>query len=71
MKKVIRFTGLECPNCAKKLEAALLAMDGVTSAAVNFITGKMTIEADEDKLDAILAAAVEAGKAIKPAFSLA
>ena len=70
MKKTFRFEGLECPNCAKKLEAALLAMEGVTSAGVNFITKKMTIEADDDRFDEIVAAAVTAGKSIKEAFAL-
>ena len=70
MKKTFRFEGLECPNCAKKLEAAILAMEGVTSAGVNFITKRMTIEADDDRFDAILEAAVAAGKSIKAAFTL-
>ena len=70
MKKVFRFEGLACPNCAKKLEEALLAMDGVTAAGVNFITGKMTIEADDDRFDAIVEAAVIEGKKIKEAFAI-
>ena len=70
MKQVFRFEGLACPNCAKKLEAAILAMDGVTAAGVNFITGKMTIEADDARFDEILAAAVAEGKKIKEAFAL-
>ncbi|MBQ2719160.1 MAG: cation transporter [Clostridia bacterium] len=70
MKKTFRFEGLECPNCAKKLEAALTAMEGVTTAGVNFLTKKLTIEADDDRFDEILAAAVAAGKSIKEAFAL-
>ena len=68
MKKVLRFVGLECPNCAKKLEEALRPVDGITSVAVNYLTGKMTIEAADDKMDAILAIALAEGKKIKPAF---
>ena len=70
MKKVFRFSGLACPNCAKKLEEAIRAMDGVITIGVNFITAKMTLEAADDRFDAILAAAIEAGKAIKPEFEI-
>ena len=70
MKKVFRFDGLACPNCAKKLEEAVRPMDGVISIGVNFITGKMTLEAEDDRFDAILEAAVAEGKKIKPAFAI-
>jgi copper chaperone CopZ len=68
MKKVLRFVGLECPNCAKKLEEALRPADGVISVAVNYLTGKMTLEADDAKMEAVLALALAEGKKIKPAF---
>ena len=70
MKQVFRFEGLECPNCAKKLEAALLTIDGVSAASVNYITGKMTIEGDDARFDAIVEAAVAEGKKVKPAFTI-
>lgn len=70
MKKVFRFEGLECPNCAKKLEAALLTIDGVSAASVNYITGKMMIEGDDARFDAIVEAAVAEGKKVKPAFAI-
>ena len=70
MKQVFRFGGLECPNCAKKLEAALLTIDGVSAASVNYITGKMTIEGDDARFDAIVEAAVAEGKKVKPAFAI-
>ena len=70
MKKVFRFEGLECPNCAKKLEAALLTIEGVSAASVNYITGKMTIEGDDARFDAIVEAAVLEGKKVKPAFAI-
>ena len=70
MKKVFRFEGLACPNCAKKLEEAVKKMDGVLSCGVNFITGKLTIEAEDAVFEAVVAAADKAGKAIKPAFTM-
>jgi copper chaperone CopZ len=70
MKKVIRFVGLECPNCTKKLEEAMCAVEGVESFAANFLTGKLTVEADDARMDAILAILTAEGKKIKPAFEL-
>ena len=69
MKQVFRFTGLACPNCAKKLEEAMKDREGVISFGVNFITGKLTIEAEDAAFDAVVAATLEAGRAIKPEFA--
>ncbi len=70
MKKAFRFEGLECAHCAAKLEAALKKLDGVTSAAVNFITQKMTIEADDERFDEIVKAAAEEGKKMEKDFRI-
>lgn len=70
MKKVFRFTGLACPNCAKKLEEAMKGTEGLISFAVNFITGKLTIEAEDSAFDAVVAATLKAGRAVKPEFEL-
>ena len=69
MKQVFRFTGLACPNCAKKLEEAMKGTEGLLSFGVNFITGKLTIEAEDAAFDTIVAATLAAGKAIKPEFA--
>ena len=50
MKKVFRLEGLECANCAAKMEKAISKIDGVSDANVNFMTTKLVIEASEDKL---------------------
>lgn len=49
----IRLTveGMECAACVTGLEKALLARDGVRSAAANLSTGSLTIEYDEGLLD--------------------
>lgn len=57
MKKVYRLTDLECANCAAKIEKALGKMEGVESATVNFMTQKLTLEAEESQLERILAEA--------------
>ena len=55
MKKVFRLTGLDCPNCAMKLEKKLNKVDGVISAQVNFMTMRLTIDIEDNNYDAILA----------------
>lgn|GEM_PF-45553 len=58
MKKVFRLLGLECANCAAKMETAVKSIDGVESASVNFMTAKMTIEGDNSKFDDIVRSAI-------------
>lgn len=55
MKKVFRLTGLDCPNCAMKLEKKLNKVEGVNSAQVNFMTMRLTIDIEDSNYDAILA----------------
>ena len=54
MKKVYRLENLGCANCAAKMERAISRIDGVESASVGFMTRRLTIEAEESDLDAIL-----------------
>ncbi|MGE4415413.1 MAG: heavy metal translocating P-type ATPase [Bacteroidales bacterium] len=48
-KKVLILEGLDCANCAAKIEAQAQNLDGVKSASVDFVSKKMTIEADDKK----------------------
>ena len=48
MKLKYTITGLDCPNCAAKLAANMEKIDGVNSAKINFLTEKLTVEADGD-----------------------
>jgi len=60
MKKTFVLEGLGCANCAAKMETAIKKLDGVRHASVSFLTTKLVIEADDDKMDRI----VEASRAI-------
>ncbi|MBQ6706262.1 MAG: cation transporter [Clostridia bacterium] len=55
MKQSFRITGIDCANCAAKLERKLQKIDGVTSLSLNFFTSKLILEAEEDRFDAVLA----------------
>lgn len=54
MKKKFKLTDLDCANCAAKMEAAIKKIEGVSDASVSFLMQKMTIEADEERFDAIM-----------------
>jgi len=50
MKKSFRLEGLDCANCAAKIEKEVKALDGVTDVTVNAMTAKMVLEADDGKM---------------------
>lgn len=70
MKKVFRMEDLDCANCAAKMEAAIGKIDGVESCSISFMAQKMTLEADESKLDDILTAAQNAVKKVDRACKI-
>ncbi len=66
MKKTFRLEGLDCANCAAKIEAGVRKLDGVKEATVNFMTTKMIIEAEDDKMADIITEAEKIVKKIEP-----
>jgi len=64
MKKTYKMQNLDCANCAAKMEAAISKIEGVASCSISFMAQKMTLEADESKLDDILSAAQNAVKKV-------
>ncbi|MDU1413797.1 MAG: cation transporter [Clostridium sp.] len=54
MKKTFLLEGLDCANCAAKIERAVSKIEGVTKVSVNFLTTKMIIEAEEEAMDEIV-----------------
>lgn len=57
MKKKFILEGLDCANCAAKIENDINKLEGVESASINLMTTKLTIEAKEDKMQGIADAA--------------
>ena len=66
MRKTYKLEDLECANCAAKMEIAIKKIDGVEFVSVNFLSQKLTIEADEATLDDILKKAAKAIKKFEP-----
>ena len=69
MKK--KFTiEVDCANCAAKIENAVKELPGVTNASISFMAQKMMLEADDDKVDAVLQEAVKVAKKVEPDFEI-
>ena len=64
MKKRYKLTDLDCANCAAKMEAAIKKLPGVNDARVNFLTQKMTIDADD--VEAVMPAVVKCCRKVEP-----
>ncbi|MBR3785667.1 MAG: cation transporter [Firmicutes bacterium] len=70
MKKTYKMQNLDCANCAAKMETAIGKIDGVESCSISFMTQKMTLVADESRLDDILTAAQNAVKKVDRACKI-
>lgn len=66
MKKAFRLVGLDCANCAAKIEAEVQKIPGITAASVNFMTTKMTLEAEREAMPAIVEQATAIVKKLEP-----
>mgnify|MGYP000831632435 CR=1 FL=1 len=58
--------GLDCANCAAKMENAISKLDDVENVSISFMTTKMVLKADEDKMDAVIAESEKIIKKIEP-----
>ena len=66
MKKKFKMVDLDCANCAQKMEDAIRKIDGVQNANVSFMMQKMTIDAEDDKFDAIMEEVVRVCAKVEP-----
>ncbi len=54
MRKTFNLEGLDCANCAAKIETAIRALEGVKEVSISFLTQKMTLEAEDAIFDEVL-----------------
>lgn len=66
MKKKFKLEDLDCANCAAKMEEAIKKIEGVSDANVSFMAQKMTIEAADDRFDAIMKEVVKICAKVEP-----
>ena len=61
---------VDCANCAAKMEDAGKKVEGVIDLSINFMMQKMTLEAEEDKFDAVFDEVVKVCKKVEPDFEV-
>lgn len=66
MKKTYLIEDLCCANCANKIENRIQELDGVTSASLNFIAGKLFVEFEDRIADTITASVVQIATKVEP-----
>lgn len=66
MRKTFELEDLDCANCAAKMAEEIRKIEGVIFADVNFLTQKMTVEADDSEFDNIMKKAVKVCRRVEP-----
>ena len=66
MKKVFELMDLDCAHCAARMEEGIRKLEGVQDVSVNFLTQRLTLEADDESFDKILRQAVKLCRKIEP-----
>ena len=66
MKKRYKLENLCCANCAAKMERGICDLPGVKEASINFMTQKLTIDADDARFDEIMGQVVTLCRKIEP-----
>lgn len=67
IKKEFTLEGLDCANCAAKIEGKVEKIQGISSANVNFVTKTLTLEIEEiNRTEELIAATAEAIAKMEP-----
>lgn len=66
VKKELILEGLDCANCAMKIENGVSKIEGVASCSVNFVTKTLTMETDPDRDTDIVTKAKQKVKQLEP-----
>ena len=70
MKKSFELEDLDCANCARKIQELISKDARVNACTVNFISQKMTIEAEDEVFDDVVKMACDAVRKIDPDCSV-
>ncbi len=70
MQKIYTVKGIDCANCAAKLEKNINKIKGVNSAIVSFATGKLMLDADDEVFEAVENEAVALAKKLEPEWEI-
>lgn len=70
MRKAFKLEGIDCANCAAKMETKIKHIEGVENASVNFMTQKLTLQAADDAFERVLAEVAELVERTEPDWEL-
>ena len=66
MKKAFKIREIDCANCAQEIENAAAKIAGVNKVRINFLSERMTLDADDARFDEIVAEIKKIAKTIEP-----
>ena len=66
MKKAFKIRELDCAHCAQEIEDAAAEVSGVNKVRINFLSERMTLDADDARFDEIIAEIKKVAKTIEP-----
>ena len=66
MKKAFKIRELDCAHCAQEIEEAASKVAGVNKVRVNFLSERMTLDAEDARFDAVLNEIKKVVKTIEP-----
>ena len=66
MKKAFKIRELDCAHCAQEIEEAASKVAGVNKVRVNFLSERMTLDAEDVRFDAVLNEIKKIVKTIEP-----
>ncbi len=69
MKKSYKIE-VDCANCAAKVEDAIQQIDGVNKATINFMTQKLILDVEDNKLNEVIKKAEAVGKKVDSDFEI-
>ncbi|MBW8350355.1 cadmium-translocating P-type ATPase [Bacillus sp. IITD106] len=69
IKQEILLEGLDCANCAIKIENSVKGMDGIKDCSVNFVNKTLTLEAIQNDKTDIISAVKKKVKIIEPSIT--
>ena len=70
MKRVFKVKNIDCANCAAKIETSAQAVKGVEKLSLNFLTQKLSIEAQDELFEDILVQITKIARKIEPDFQM-
>ena len=54
MKKIFKIQGLDCANCALKIENKIRELENINNVSINFLTEKFLLDAKDEFFEEIL-----------------